>query len=502
MLSAKFGSIINEYQKMIMHYAIKRPEKGAELRALVRDVKNTKDDVAAVNLLDSFLALGTDFSNKIDDHNNPLSSGYTDARLLISELHETLQFELANEGMSRWMLRLSDDTKLADITMPGSHDAGVYEDPKDNRAGSRLESYGPTPIATAVCQKYSIKRQLQAGVRYFDIRLGFENLNKEPKITDSRAFHGVAVFGAWGAMAEIIADDIIGFLKSHESEFLIIKLTRVSSVKQIQLLMDGLERAEMLWKHDYKNKPNHDITQLTVEQLRGKAVLIVEMKNEDDLRKMIPDINGMRPVIGFVNFKGDKRDLQSEESEPDRLEIFGGTTGDSSSLLRHGNNREKGKAKRSALVEGQLKKAHFFKGHRENQLFQMSVTCGPVLGVGSVRAWTEIVGTHGLIPALVNFLDLHCNNTNHVVEPLRSQLLDLVLMDIDDSDKEKIKGYSFDASSRPNFIHMDFCNPVTCKYIVSLNPDISGFNNKEISKSPRPRSAAIDRTMDECKDDL
>ncbi|PLR23293.1 hypothetical protein SGCZBJ_16115 [Caulobacter zeae] len=54
-----------------------------------------------------------------------------------------------------WMSRLPDETMLRDLTLPGAHDAGTAAD----------------IIDLSRCQDLTIAEQLDAGVRYFDIRL-------------------------------------------------------------------------------------------------------------------------------------------------------------------------------------------------------------------------------------------------------------------------------------------------------------------------------------------
>ncbi|OUT64325.1 MAG: hypothetical protein CBB75_04640 [bacterium TMED15] len=54
-----------------------------------------------------------------------------------------------------WMLRLADDISLSDLNIPGTHNSAAR--------------YEPFP-QTAKCQSLSLMAQLQAGVRFFDIR--------------------------------------------------------------------------------------------------------------------------------------------------------------------------------------------------------------------------------------------------------------------------------------------------------------------------------------------
>ena len=55
---------------------------------------------------------------------------------------------------SKWMKNINDEVLVNEIIMPGSHDAGSY----------KMVWLGET-------QQFSIEKQLQMGVRYFDIRV-------------------------------------------------------------------------------------------------------------------------------------------------------------------------------------------------------------------------------------------------------------------------------------------------------------------------------------------
>jgi 1-phosphatidylinositol phosphodiesterase len=80
------------------------------------------------------------------------------------EKHELDDFTAENVGKSQlkstyslnnWMGSLSDNTRLSEISIPGSHDAGAR--------------YEPWP-GTAICQNLTIREQLDAGTRFLDIR--------------------------------------------------------------------------------------------------------------------------------------------------------------------------------------------------------------------------------------------------------------------------------------------------------------------------------------------
>ena len=91
---------------------------------------------------------------------------------------------LAN--MTAWMGAIPDDRKLMEITMPGSHDAGVYKEASTKVGLGNVLSSGMT-----ACQDRSVLEQCESGSRFFDIRL-------KASSTSIRAHHTTAGHGAVG----------------------------------------------------------------------------------------------------------------------------------------------------------------------------------------------------------------------------------------------------------------------------------------------------------------
>ena len=62
------------------------------------------------------------------------------------------------------MANLRDDMPLAELTMPATHDAGVTEKCREG-AG-----WGAEDLGLSVAQGLSLAEQMNAGVRFFDLR--------------------------------------------------------------------------------------------------------------------------------------------------------------------------------------------------------------------------------------------------------------------------------------------------------------------------------------------
>jgi 1-phosphatidylinositol phosphodiesterase len=71
------------------------------------------------------------------------------------QIKKGLTAKVANYTMSNWMGSLDENLKLTAFSIPGTHDSGA-----------RFETFS----GTAICQNLTIDEQLNAGVRYLDIR--------------------------------------------------------------------------------------------------------------------------------------------------------------------------------------------------------------------------------------------------------------------------------------------------------------------------------------------
>lgn len=136
-----------------------------------------------------------------------------------------------------WMKNVKDDAKIADIVMPGSHDAGTF---------------GIMPQAR--CQGHDIITQLNSGVRYFDIRV-------TDRGNDLVIFHGPIM----GQDFKEVADDFNEFILANPSEFVVIDFQHIGdSVHQqiIDMVKEKLPMDKMLPSGVYKSIDKVDMSLL------------------------------------------------------------------------------------------------------------------------------------------------------------------------------------------------------------------------------------------------
>ena len=109
-----------------------------------------------------------------------------------------------DESSINWMSKLSDDTNVLDLSLPGTHDSGALHSIAD---------------VAGKCQDIPISSQLEIGVRFFDLRL--QLVNDEFKIVHS--------FVDQKLKFEKVVNDLYSFIKNNPTEFLIISIKQENS---------------------------------------------------------------------------------------------------------------------------------------------------------------------------------------------------------------------------------------------------------------------------------
>jgi hypothetical protein len=150
---------------------------------------------------------------------------------------------------SSWMgrlLALHPTIKLNQITMPGSHDAGMYR---------------PGVTTAANTQHLSIFDQLQAGVRYFDLRVCVWNVTGPEPWT----YHGAS----YGGRLDDILDDVKRFIVANPTEAVFLKFRSFVWGDQqptVQLVTSKLAG------HLYFSASTPIFAEETLDNLKGKVV--------------------------------------------------------------------------------------------------------------------------------------------------------------------------------------------------------------------------------------
>lgn len=194
-----------------------------------------------------------------------------------------------------WMSNLRDDTPVRLVSIPGAHDAAT----------------GTVNLAGTSCQNMNINDLFDAGVRYFDFRVGFT------AGTELRMYHGpIDVSRTFKG----VMNDLYKKLEDHPKEFVIVEVTIESATNQKSNAADHLTN---YFRHDY-DKPEEDVSytywdskanyeaakskwlyfrpELTVEEVRGHMILLFNDKycNEENMQG--PFIPGRGDGPGCIRY--------------------------------------------------------------------------------------------------------------------------------------------------------------------------------------------------------
>ncbi len=148
-----------------------------------------------------------------------------------------------------WMLYIADEVPVVDIVMPGSHDAGTYD----------MNYLGRT-------QAHPIAKQLNIGVRYFDLRV-----NK----TEEGYFLYHAMFD--GENFVDVLEDIKTFITENPSETLILDFQHFkggSEADVAAMLEASLASEGLAVKNETEQSDLAFISTLPLGQARGKCVIL------------------------------------------------------------------------------------------------------------------------------------------------------------------------------------------------------------------------------------
>jgi 1-phosphatidylinositol phosphodiesterase len=167
-----------------------------------------------------------------------------------------------DESSINWMSKLSDDTNVLDLSLPGTHDSGALHSIAD---------------VAGKCQDISISSQLEIGVRFFDLRL--QLVNNELKIVHS--------FVDQNLKFAPVVEDLYSFIKEYDSEFLIISIKEDNdSVSSTISFEEALIKA--LTPYDDVYRLNDSKLPKTVGMARSKIFILSRFDGEIG----IPAYNG------------------------------------------------------------------------------------------------------------------------------------------------------------------------------------------------------------------
>ncbi|MET0349653.1 MAG: hypothetical protein ABW067_07680 [Rhizobacter sp.] len=191
---------------------------------------------------------------------------------------------------ANWLSEIDGAKTLNEITLPGSHDAGVYSD--TTVAGSERDVKVVTPFVSpgqVRCQSLSILNQAVAGSRFFDCRVYLRSfpLKKvvDGKMTTEQKVPTLGHFfkdtkegmgGGYGGSLLTVINDAIGFVRSHPTEFIILRFSHTKCTDEVadmlEMVYDTRDNCNFIFAGDV------NIAQARVSDLRGKVVMVFDGK--------------------------------------------------------------------------------------------------------------------------------------------------------------------------------------------------------------------------------
>ena len=169
------------------------------------------------------------------------------ASVLIVSLFAFIPFQRSDRHNVAWMKQVDDNTKIAEMSIPGTHDSGATHSLFD---------------VAGKCQDLSIKSQLNIGVRFFDIRLQLvnDNLNIVHSFVDQKL------------KFDTVLNDFTSYIKENNSEFLIISLKEDADDKNSTISFED-KLIESLSKHKDVISFDNSLPE-TIKDARGKIFIL------------------------------------------------------------------------------------------------------------------------------------------------------------------------------------------------------------------------------------
>jgi len=170
--------------------------------------------------------------------------------------------------LKAWMKRVPDATKLAGMSIPGTHDSGAKD------ASFTVDGKLPTPVCNTFgrCQSGDITAQLSVGIRYFDLRLSHDGGRYSPL----QVFHGIC---RQKVNLKEIFEQTTKYLTANPSEVVLwrVKIENDSSSKRT----NDKSKFVASFAEEFKKYEKFDAGQLgagaggtTLGSVRGKIIVL------------------------------------------------------------------------------------------------------------------------------------------------------------------------------------------------------------------------------------
>jgi hypothetical protein len=200
-------------------------------------------------------------------------------------------------GIENWMKDLKPYRRLTELCLPGSHDAGVYQDLR--ASPFRGHTRAVNPEATARCQYTNIWEQAMCGSRVFDIRVFLRrdrsaNTDGYTEIPTMGHFfkettHGR--LGDYGGTLMSALNHAARFLETYPSEFIIFRIGHTECTKEVAEVLKRFrwdakqeDESDAYAKHRQGviyTGAKGNLAHLEYQRLKGKLLLVFDNQFND-----------------------------------------------------------------------------------------------------------------------------------------------------------------------------------------------------------------------------
>ena len=220
-------------------------------------------------------------------------------------------------ALQNWMARISDDTRLSQVTFPATHDSGM--------------SRGSAQFKT---QDVEVHMQLKYGARQLDLRI--------VKVDEVyQAYHGSSPLIEYGETWDSITNGVVSFMAEFPTEVLILKMDKQKpkDFLLIKELNDKLKRANVPapaaggWLNGARY-----IDTMTMRSLRGRILIC---SKEDNLTTWVEKCEPIHAAIQFCVWRKKEKEPYTVKEEvgisneyPHYI-LLGQSDGEYSNILYH-----------------------------------------------------------------------------------------------------------------------------------------------------------------------
>ncbi|WP_146186471.1 phosphatidylinositol-specific phospholipase C domain-containing protein [Pedobacter sp. HMWF019] len=191
---------------------------------------------------------------------------------------------------STWMSLLDSSTKLSEIVIPGSHDAGMSE---------LNHCFGGVKLNCGIIhtQALNILQQLKTGSRYFDVRVDYDH-------RELVTYHRSGDAGCNGQSLAAVLDQSLQFIQSHRSETFILKFSHIRNNRNNEReIKDRIDEflANIKYRGDLFTHSKRDVNlaNITLDDCRGKIILVFDYPEHTGTR-----VGRFRYHDGFGGYSG------------------------------------------------------------------------------------------------------------------------------------------------------------------------------------------------------